>query len=170
MLLGWIRPLRYLAAALAAEAAPRQLALAIALGTVLGLVPKGNLTAAALVLLLFVTRVNLGAGLITALIVSGPAFLLDPLSHAVGARILTVPWLQPVFAFLYNLPLMPWTALNNTVVFGSLILGAGLFYPVYRLSWLACEKYQPRVTELLNQNQLAQLLLGAETARRWRVG
>ena len=66
MLRKLLRPLRLVAKALVAENSPRQLALGFALGMMVGLVPKGNLIALGLTLVLFGTRVNVGAGLVAA--------------------------------------------------------------------------------------------------------
>ena len=58
----WLRPVRALLTLLSSADSPRQIALGFALGMLVGLVPKGNLIAVALVTLLFAARVNLGWG------------------------------------------------------------------------------------------------------------
>lgn len=58
----FIKPLRYLAGALRDLNSPRRIALGVALGMLVGLVPKDNLTAAALGVVLLTFRVNLAAG------------------------------------------------------------------------------------------------------------
>ena len=61
---------------------------------------------------------------------AGPADAL----HRIGARILSQPALFRQLASWYELPVVPWTALNNTVVLGATVLGAVLFYPTFHLS------------------------------------
>ncbi|HUT90400.1 MAG TPA: TIGR03546 family protein [Thermoguttaceae bacterium] len=168
MLLRFIQPLRGLARLFTAAGTPRQLALGLAMGMLIGLVPKGNLTAVLLAVILLASRVNLGAGMIGAALFSWVGMLVDPLSHRIGQAFLTHESLQPTWAYLYDLPLAPWTALNNTVVLGSLLLGLWLFYPVYRLSELAFAHGQPRVVDWLKKYRIGQLLGGAEMAAGWR--
>jgi uncharacterized protein (TIGR03546 family) len=139
-----LRPVRRIVSALVAHDAPGQLALGFALGMVIGLVPKGNLIALSLVVLLFSLRVNKGAGLLAALIFSwlGPA--LDPFADKLGAHVLTAPALQSTYAALFQMPLGPWFEFHNTVVVGSLLVGLWALYPVYWLSYLAFDWNQRR--------------------------
>jgi len=164
-----IRPVRVAARAFTAAATPRQLALGFALGMLIGLVPKGNLTALVLAVILLGTRVNLGTGMLSAALFSWVGMFVDPLTHRIGEAFLTIPSLQPTWAYLYDLPLAPWTGFNNTVVLGSLLFGLWLFYPAYRLSELAFERAQPWVAERLGKYRLVQLLRGAEIAASWRA-
>ena len=79
-----IRPFHYLWKAIVAERSPQQIAWGIALGVLVGIVPKGNLTAWLFGLLLLATRVNLGVGMLTAFLVTGLSSLTDPLTHGIG--------------------------------------------------------------------------------------
>ena len=135
MTTAWLsRPLRSLRQALEFGDTPRQLALGVALGVVLGLVPKGNLLCVGLCLLALATRVNLGMTMVAAVVFSLLSPLADPLTHRIGLTLLTWGVMQPVWDVLYNVPLAPWTGFNNTVVLGSLALGLGLLLPTY---WVA---------------------------------
>jgi uncharacterized protein (TIGR03546 family) len=103
---------------------------------VLGLVPKGNLIAVSLLVLLFSLRVNAGIGLLAAAAFSwiGPA--IDPLAHRLGLYVLTTPSLQPTYASIFHWPLAPWFNFHNTIVTGSLLIGVWALYPAYWLSGL----------------------------------
>lgn len=125
---------RFFVHVLTREHSPRQLALGVALGVVLGLMPKLNLIAGLLVILLFALRINILAGLATALVCSWLGMLVDPILAHLGRAMLTLVPLQPLFAWLYQLPFAPWTAFNNTVVMGALLVGLLQFYPTYRFS------------------------------------
>lgn len=156
------RPVRHLVEALTREDASRELALGVAVGMLLGLVPKENLTAGMLAVLALSVRASLpavigSAGLFTAL-----AAWTDPLAHQVGLRLLGSPWVQPVGAWLYDLPLFPWTALNNTVVFGSLMLGLVLFGPAYYLTWRGCQRWRPWLAARLATYRVREALLLVE--------
>ncbi len=115
---------------------PRRLAAAVALGVLLGLVPKGNLIAVAVTVVILGSTANAGVAFLTATATSFAAVLVDPLSHRIGLSILTHESLYPCWQTLYQWPVVPWTNFNHTVVLGGLIVGLVLFYPAYRLSYL----------------------------------
>ena len=160
----WLRPLRYLAEVLRETATPTLVGLGAALGMVIGLVPKDNLTALILTSLLLGTRFNLAAAAVTAFAFSWVGMLIDPLAHACGHKLLTIDGLQPAYAFFYNLPVVPWTGLNNTVVAGQLVFGCLLFYPVYRASRYAAERHGPRLVSKIQKYPAYQVLFGVEWA------
>ena len=154
MFMRFFRPFRYLAEVFLATDSPRRLAAGVMLGMMIGLVPKGNLIAVGLLVLLFAVRANLATGTIAAVLFSWMGFLFDPVSHRIGLALLGAQRLQPIWAYLYDLPLVPWTSFNNTVVFGSLVLGICLSYPVYRVSRRIFEVYQPWMLERLEAHRL----------------
>lgn len=159
-----LQPLRFLARALTDEDSDQQLALGFALGAVIGLVPKGNLTAALLMMLLTALRVNLAAGMLGIFAFSWLGMLTDPLTHRLGETLLTNQTLEPIWSALYALPLLPWTAFNNTVVLGSLLTGLLLFYPVYRGSQPLFIRYTPLVRDRLRSLRIVQQIERAEMA------
>lgn len=161
-----IRPFRLLAQALTAEDAPRQLALGFAFGLVVGLAPKGNLTAIALMTILCAVRVNLAAGMLSAFVFSWVGVLTDPLTHKVGLWLLEAEMLTPMWTAFYNMPVVPWTAFNNTVVLGSLVVGLIFAWPLYRAVLPLFEKYTPVLQERLRRLKVAKSLTGAELAGR----
>jgi uncharacterized protein (TIGR03546 family) len=123
--------LRQFVQGLTSDTEPRQIGAGIALGFLIGLMPKTTLTAQLLLVLLMATRVNVPMGLLAALAVSLLNPLLDKVTDPVGYAMLTSEALRPLWVKLYNMPLVPWTGFNNTVVPGGLVLGGALFYPVY---------------------------------------
>ncbi len=169
MFIWFLRPFRYLAEVFLASDSPRQLAAGVMLGMMIGLVPKGNLIAVGLLMLLFAVRANLATGTVAAILFSWLGFMVDPISHRIGQAVLGVELLQPIWAFLYDLPLVPWTSFNNTVVFGSLILGICLACPVYFASRRMFEIYQPWVVKRLEAAKLSWLVRGNKTAASGRV-
>src|SRR6188508_3330755 len=118
----WLtRQFRYLFKLLHTNDSPRQLAFGVALGLVLGLTPKGNLLAVCLAMLLLTLRVNVQAGMLSALGSSFLAAWFDPVSHRIGEFLLNAPALRNVWTKLYNTPFVPWTDFNNTIVLGSFV-------------------------------------------------
>jgi hypothetical protein len=63
---------------------------------------------------------------------------------------------------LYDLPLAPWTALNNTVVAGSLLLGLAAFYPSYRVWRYLAAQHGPPLVARLEKLRLWRVLAGAD--------
>jgi uncharacterized protein (TIGR03546 family) len=123
---------------------------------ILGLVPKGNLTALLLCALLFSLRVNKGLALLSAVLFSGIAPWADSFAHKLGFTVLGIDFLQPIYAFAFSLPLGPWLGFHNTVVTGSLILGLYLAYPVYLASGMICTRLSPIVSEWLQRERASQ--------------
>ena len=70
---------------------PHQLAWAVALGLLLGVVPHGNLLAFVLVILVLSLKINHAMAGLTAVCVTFLAVKLDPYSHEVGNFVLTIP-------------------------------------------------------------------------------
>jgi len=165
----FVRPLRALVKGLQANDSPRQLAFGVALGMLIGLTPKGNLIAVALITTLFAIKVNRGSGLASAFVFSWVGVLLDPLSHYIGGLILTTAALEPTFAWLSELPVVPWTSFNNTVVMGSVVLGAFLFYPIYRASKMGFPILTPIVVAHLSKYKMYHILTGTDFATRWKL-
>lgn len=170
-MLWFIKPFRYLAGALRGLNSPRRIAWGVALGMVVGLVPKDNLTAAALGMLLLTLRINLAAGTCTALVCVCLAAFCDPFTDRFGYALLTSPSLTPFWNWLLQCPAMAWTGLNNTVVVGSLALGLWLFYPVYFLTSRSVmrlqKRYGARLSGRLKKYRLYQVLLGADLSTGW---
>ncbi len=161
-----LRPLRLCVKGLAGQSAPRQLSMGLAMGILVGLVPKGNLLAIALGMVLAASRVNLGIAAAAIICCSLASPLLDPLSHRMGSWLLSQPALREFWTWLYNQPVVPWTAFNNSVVLGSLVLGLLLLYPIHRISRPLFEKYSEAVGNWVRRFWLTRALMGAEWASR----
>lgn len=161
-----LRPLRGFVAVLVANDSSRQIAAGVALGAVIGLVPKGNLIAATLAILLCSLRVNRTAGLLAAAAFSWIGLHADAFTHRLGASLLTIESLQPYYAAAYNLPLGPWIGFNNTVVLGSLVVGLYAAYPVYLIAKLLLDRYQAPLAAWLMRRRVARWLLGADLTSR----
>ncbi|MHB0996176.1 MAG: TIGR03546 family protein [Elusimicrobiales bacterium] len=141
--------LRQFVKGLTSDTDPRQIGWGIAIGFVLGLIPKGNLTAQLLLVLLMMLKVNIPFGLLTMFLVSFVNPLADKLTDPLGYALLTSDALAPLWTALYNMPVVPWTDFNNTVLLGGLIAGLALLFPVYlagrRFGVFYNEKFRDRV-------------------------
>lgn len=161
-----LRPLRQLSLALVANESPRQVAWGFTLGMLAGLVPKGNLLAMFLFMLLCALRVNKPAGLLALGLFSLVGIGLDPLAHAIGSLLLTWEPARPLYAWWYSLPLAPWSGLNNTVALGQLAIGLYLAYPIYHITTLFATKLQPRAIAWLQRYRAIRWLTGLELGAR----
>lgn len=121
--------------AVAGRKHPHQLAWAVAFGLLLGIVPHGNLLAVALVIFVLTLKLNHAMAGLTAIGISFAATRLDPYSHQVGDFVLSHPEMHRFAASAWQLPLMPWTDLNNSVVMGSLLIGLVSLLPCFVLTY-----------------------------------
>jgi uncharacterized protein (TIGR03546 family) len=128
---------------------PDHIAAGFALGAALGLIPKDNLFGLLFLLLFFFFRVDKGMAVVTAAIFTPIGYAIDPLAHLVGTVVLNAGLLNPLWTFLYNLPIVPFTKFNNTVVMGNLVIGWLLFKPLFhgfkKALLVYRERYQARV-------------------------
>jgi uncharacterized protein (TIGR03546 family) len=125
------------------EDSPQVLAASLTFGLLLGFVPKDNLIAALLGMLLLALHFNLTVATTSAALFSGIAAMLDPVADALGRSVLTHSSFAPFWAKLYELPLAPWTRFNNTIVMGSLLLALALATPMYLGSLQVVTRYRP---------------------------
>jgi uncharacterized protein (TIGR03546 family) len=149
MLSDAIAALRKFCRLLLASTAPEQLALGFTIGMLIGLVPKGNLIALSLCVLLFSMRCNKGLGLAAAVVFSFVGPWTGPFAHRLGLKALALEPLQSTYASIFNLPVGPWLGFNNTVVAGSLLMGLYVAYPVYwftRYLFKIVRRTQPEAT------------------------
>jgi uncharacterized protein (TIGR03546 family) len=166
----FLRPVRMLAQALIGNDTPRQTAWGAALGMMVGLLPKGNLLAIALAMLLFSFRVNRAAGFLAIAVFSYVGAFLDHQAHRIGSAMLTSPSAAPFFAWIYEQPLGPFSGLTNTIVLGQLCIGVYFFYPVYRSTRVAAAYLRPKLHHYLMQYRIVRWLMGAEIGAQWGLG
>jgi uncharacterized protein (TIGR03546 family) len=141
------------------NSAPREIALAAALGAVIGLLPKANFFTLILLVLLFRLKVNIAAGLFSSVVFIVIGLGCEPFLHRTGFLVLTWKPLVPVWTFLYNLPLLPWTGFNQTLVIGALCAGAYLAWPVVVLTNWLVERYRVPVWNWLERHSWFAALL-----------
>lgn len=121
--------------ALAGRKYPHQLAWAVAFGTLLGVIPHGNLLALGVVLIVLSLKINHAMAGLTVVATTFLATRLDPYSHQLGEYVLTHPRVGELATSAWQLPLVPWTDLNNTVVMGSFLIGVGALIPIFAVTY-----------------------------------
>ncbi len=135
-----------------------QIATGIAAGFVLGMTPFFSLQSLLIFLCLFIFRIQMGAAFLAAFFFSFIAYLLDPVFHIVGKAVLTSPALAPTFTTLYNMPIVPLTRFNNTIVMGSGVVSILLTPFVYVLARKAVHKYRATVVARLKSTKFWKAL------------
>ncbi|RLT11812.1 MAG: TIGR03546 family protein [Planctomycetota bacterium] len=162
-----LRPLRLLFKALVIESTPTQMSYGLALGVLLGVVPKGNLLAVVLGFWIAATRVNLAITACAAVAATFASSWFDTPFDQIGGYVLNQPALREFWDAVYDTPMMPWTDFNNSIVMGSFICGVLLIWPVHRVSRPVFQKYSEKIARHIRHWWITKLLLGAEWADRF---
>ncbi|MFK8112644.1 MAG: TIGR03546 family protein [Rubripirellula sp.] len=134
--------------AIAGRKYPHQLAWAVAFGLLLGVVPHGNLLALILLVVVLSLKINHAMAALTAIAATFVATKLDPFSHQVGEYVLSNPRINEAAVNAWQMPLVPWTDLNNTVVMGSFLIGVAALLPVFALTYPVFRLFQPAEEDL----------------------
>ncbi|MDR0485251.1 MAG: TIGR03546 family protein [Elusimicrobiota bacterium] len=139
-----VKLLRNIVKILQEDISPNQISLGFALGLFLGLTP-GILMKTFFFVLIMILRVNVGSAFLAGAIFAIIGFVLDPLADKLGFFVLNISALKGLWTALYNMPIIPFTKFNNTLVMGNIVLslilfapaafGMKKFIPYYRRRW-----------------------------------
>jgi uncharacterized protein (TIGR03546 family) len=99
-----------------------QVAAGLAFGVFLGFAPFLSLQTLLVLFIVFIFRVQLGAAFLSAFFFKFIAFLLDPVADPIGRSLLENESLRPIWTTMYNVPLLPMTRFNNSIVMGSFLI------------------------------------------------
>ncbi len=124
-----------------------QLATGLSLGLVLGFSPFLSLQTFLILILCFFFRVQLGAAFLSAFFFKFVAFLFDPITDSLGRAVLENAGLRPLFVSLYNMPLVPLTRFNNSIIMGSGLVGLILALPMFFIFKNLIVKYRLHILE-----------------------
>lgn len=130
------------------------LAAGITCGFILGMTPVISLQSILIFLFLLLFRIQFGAALISAFFFKFIAFLMDPIFNIVGSMVLETASLQSLFTTLYNMPIIPFTRFNNSIVIGSGIVSIILSPIVFIMSQILVKKYREIVVAKCKQTKL----------------
>src|SRR5665647_150961 len=129
------------------------LALGLTCGFILGMTPTLSLHSLLIFMILFFFRIQIGAALVTAFFFKFIAFLMDPLFDWAGTHVLHMDSLQGIFTTLYNMPIIPYTRFNNTIVMGSAVITFALAPFVFIASQIFINKYRELVVARFRQTK-----------------
>ena len=119
----------------------RFIAAGFVLGMFLGLLPL-SINSVIIVLLVFALRNDRQTALLATLLFGARGFVLDRLAHPLGLAVLQADFLQGLWTRLYNLPFLPFTGFNNTIVMGNTLLCLLLTVPAVFLCKFLTLKYR----------------------------
>lgn len=135
-----------------------QIAAGIAVGFILGMSPAFSLQAIIIVILMLLFRIQVGAALVSAFFFKFIAYALDPAFDALGTQVLEMEALRTLFTTLYNLPIIPFTRFNNSIVMGAGIIGFALSPLIFVFSRIFVQKYRKNVVERFQDSKLWKML------------
>jgi len=136
-----------------------QVAAGFAWGLLLGLIPIGNFFWIVLFLVSFFFSHNHASK------ISGMAFvkilspLIAPTIDVLGWQVLHIEALQPMFTTMYNMPFVPFTKFNNTLVMGGLAGGALLWLPVFFIFLALIPLYRKYVSVKIKESKILRKIL-----------
>ena len=148
------------------ETGTNQISTGVAVGFILGMTPVFSLQTLVAFALLFFFRIQIGAAFVTAFFFKFIAYLLDPVFHQVGSAVLEIPSLRPLFIQLYNMPIIPFTRFNNSIVMGSGVISILLFPFVFLAARMAVVKYREKVVARF-QDSRAWKAIKATSLYQW---
>ena len=136
------------------ETGTNQIAAGFAAGFVLGMTPLFSLQSLLIFICLFLFRMQIGAPSLSAFFFAFIAYILDPLFHSVGSAVLETPSLQGLFTTLYNMPIVPLTRFNNSIVMGSGIVSLLLTPVVFMVGQKLIVRYRIVIVERFKQTKI----------------
>ncbi|KFZ30432.1 membrane protein [Pseudidiomarina salinarum] len=152
--------------ALNSETGAWALAFAFVLGMIMGLTPLWRVHNLVILLIALLFRVNLTGFILSFLLFSGFAYLLDPLFHQLGFAILSAESWQPVWQSMYDSAFWRVLQFHHTITIGSVVISVA-FAPVLAVvSFWIVSQYRRRIQRWFNQLRIVQAL---KANRFWAI-
>jgi uncharacterized protein (TIGR03546 family) len=165
-----IKLLQSLFKALHSDGTPGQVAAGMALGAILGLTPLLNLHNLVVAALILVLNVSVPGAMLGWALATPLGFALDPLFDAVGRQLLLgTPALDSLWTTLANLPVVPLTNFNNSVVLGSVVCTLVAFIPIYVGCRWAVRRYRETIGERVRHSALYRALTASRLYNIYRL-
>lgn len=165
-----LKLIQSLVKALHSDGTPGQLAAGLVLGSILGLTPLLNLHNAIIFGLIIICNVSFPGAMLGWAVFIPIGFLLDPLFDAVGRLLLLeVGALRPLWTALSNVPVLPLTNFNNTVVLGSVVTSLVLTVPFYFLFRWGVARYRATIGERIRKSKIYQVITASKLYNFYRL-
>lgn len=131
-----------------------QIAAGLAFGVFLGFAPFLSLQTLLVLLVVFLFRVQLGAAFLSAFFFKFVAYLLDPVADPIGRSLLESEPLRPLWTNMYNIPLLPMTRFNNSIIMGSFAISILLCPILFFVFRMLVVKYQVTVVKAVESTKI----------------
>ena len=164
-----LKLLQSIVKALHSDGTPGQVAAGLALGSALGLTPLLNIHNLFIFALMVLLNVSFGGGMLGWALFVPFGFLLDPLFDWIGHTLLFTPSLTPLFTSLYNMPIVPLTNFNNTVVLGSLVFALVFFVPLFLMTRWAVARYRVTVGARVRQSKFYRAVMASKVYNVYKM-
>lgn len=130
-----------------------QITWGLTLGAFLGFSPFFSLQTFLILVILLIFRVQFGAAFLSAFFFKLVAFLIDPLADVLGRWALENDTFRPLWTHLYNMPVIPYTRFNNSIVMGSFLV-ALLLSPILFFTFkYLIQKYRTHIAQALEKTK-----------------
>ncbi len=130
-----------------------QIAAGLAFGIFLGFAPFLSLQTFFVLLVCFLFRVQLGAAFLAAFFFKFVAYLTDPVADPIGRALLEHPSLRELWSHMYNMPLIPMTRFNNSIVMGSFAISIILCPILFFVFRFIIVKYQQTLVKKIESSK-----------------
>ncbi|HET6579710.1 MAG TPA: TIGR03546 family protein [Gemmatimonadales bacterium] len=151
------------------EGTPGQVALGIALGSVLGLTPLMNVHNLLIFSLIVLLNVSFGGAMLGWALFVPVGFILDPVFDRIGSGLLGASALRPLWTSWYNTPLVPYTNFNNTVVLGSVVAWVVLTVPIFFAARWAVDRYRATIGERVRQSKFYKAVTASKVYNVYKL-
>ena len=154
-----IQGIAKLFAALNGNVKKSQIAAGLAWGLLLGLVPAGNFFWIVLLLVSFFFKHHHGSKfLLMAVIKLFSPLIVHPID-LLGWEVLHIDALRPLFTSLYNMPFVPFTKFNNTLVAGGIVAGVVLSVPFFFLFMPLIDLYRRTIGPKIRNSKIVKFIV-----------
>jgi uncharacterized protein (TIGR03546 family) len=158
-----LKLLQSLVKTLHSEGTPGQVAVGIAFGAALGLTPLFNVHNLLVAALILVLNVSLGGAMLGWALFLPLGFLLDPLFDRLGRLLLLeTPALAPMWTAWFNMPVLPYTNFNNTIVLGSVVAWLALWLPIFFAARYGVARYRATLGERVRRSRFYQAVTASK--------
>jgi len=154
-----IKGIAKLILALNGNVSKTQIAAGFAWGILLGLVPAGNAFWIVLFLISFFFTHHHGGKIAALAIIKILYPLLAFQIDGVGWFVLHIDSLTSLFTKLYNMPFVPFTKFNNTLVMGGLVSGLILWLPIFFLFIALIPLYRNTLGPKIRNSKIVQAIV-----------
>jgi uncharacterized protein (TIGR03546 family) len=144
--------------ALNSNAKKSQIAAGFAWGLLLGLIPAGNAFWIVLFLVSFFFDHNHGAKIFSMALIKLLSPVIAPWIDILGWEVLHIEALQPLFTTMFNMPFVPFTKFNNTLVAGGIVGGVILWLPAFFLFMILIPLYRDKLAPKIRNSKLIQAI------------